>query len=64
LSEDCCDKQAYGVTKTEAARLLECLCDEYRDVGEYVVQHAVISLKVRMGVDPNFAPDAQHFMAT
>lgn len=28
LAEDCCDRQTFGVLKTEASRLLETLCDE------------------------------------
>jgi hypothetical protein len=62
LAEDCADRQSFGVLKSEAARLLETICDEYAQVDKYVVQHAIISLKVRFSLDPNFLPDAQHFL--
>ena len=43
-----------GLMKTEAAKLLEVLCDEYKGAGEYMVQHCIISIKVRIGLDLHF----------
>ena len=58
LAQDCCDKQTFGIMKTEAAKLLEGLCDQFSGAAEYVVQHCIISIKVRLGIDLNFQKNA------
>lgn len=52
--EDCCDHQQYGTIKSETCLLLETVCDEQKDAAEYMVQHAIISLKVKLALDENF----------
>lgn len=51
LAEDCCDHQKYGILKTDAAMLLEVIIDENDEAALYVLQHCIISLKVRLGLD-------------
>jgi hypothetical protein len=63
LVEDCCDHQQYGTIKSEACLLLETVCDEQKDAAEYMVQHAIISLKVKLALDENFEKTAQHFLS-
>lgn len=45
MAEDCCDKQHLGEIKTEAARLLEVVCDRSEAYARYVVQFCVVSVQ-------------------
>lgn len=62
LAEDCCDHQRFGVLKTDAAMLLETICDDNDEAAGYVVRHCVISLKVRLALDENFEAQAPNFL--
>ena len=63
LAEDCCDSQNFGLMKTETARLLEAVVDEYRGMDQYTIQHCIISIRVRVGLNDHFQPDAPHFLS-
>ena len=48
LAEDCCDHQKFGILKTQVSALLETLCDESPQTASYVVQHAILSIKLKI----------------
>jgi hypothetical protein len=63
LAEDCCDHQKFGILKSEVSMFLEILCDEYEAAAQYVIQHCIISLKVRLALDENFEASAKNFLS-
>lgn len=52
LVEDLCDKQTFGILKTEAAKLLETISDECKEVMERTLMFCVECLKMRIGYIP------------
>ena len=49
--------------KTDIASLLEIICDDNEDAATYVIQHCIISLKVRLSLDENFESQAKNFLS-
>lgn len=62
IAEDCCDHQRFGILKTDAAHLLESICDEDEEASAYVVRHCIMSLKVRLSLDESFESQAPNFL--
>lgn len=54
LAEDCCDKQTYGILKTEALKLLETFGDRVEGCMQFTINRALESLKVGLGFVQNF----------
>jgi hypothetical protein len=52
------------VLKTDVAMLLETICDNNDEGAKYVVQHCILSLKVRLALDENFEAQAPNFLPT
>jgi hypothetical protein len=49
LTEDCCDKQSFGILKTEALKLLETIGDKIEGCHLYIFNRAIESIKVSLG---------------
>lgn len=49
LTQDCCDKQTFGVLKTEAVKLLETIGDKVEGCHKYVFNRAIESIKISLG---------------
>lgn len=54
LAEDFCDKQTFGILKTEAAKLLETIADYCRPAMEKSIIFCVECIKMRMGYIPKY----------
>jgi hypothetical protein len=52
LAEDLCDKQTFGILKTEAARLLEAISDSWKDTMGAGILFCVECIKMHMGYIP------------
>ena len=50
--EDLCDKQQFGILKTEAAKLLEAIGDYCKPALQSSIMFAVECIKMRMGFIP------------
>ena len=49
LAEDCCDKQTYGIMKTESVKFLEAMADAVDGCFKYILNRAIESIKINLG---------------